>query len=83
MPESAKALQIRVLYSEGCASTPPTIQLVKTVAQDLKIPVTIEIVSVVTQEQARQLRFLGSPTVQIGGIDIEPSARDSLSFGLT
>jgi hypothetical protein len=36
-----------------------------------------------SEEQARKMRFLGSPTVQIEGFDIEPSARDSIAFGLT
>jgi hypothetical protein len=62
---------------------PPTVELVKKIAQDLNIPIKMETVIVGTQEQARELRFLGSPTVQIEGLDIEPSARDSFAFGLT
>lgn len=58
-------------------------ELVKIIAQDLNTPINIETVVVGTQERAQELRFLGSPTVQIDGIDIEPSARDSLAFGLT
>jgi len=83
MPDAARAVQIRVLYSEGCASTLPTVELVKDIANDLNIPVSIEMVSVGTQEQAQQLRFLGSPTVQAAGVDIDPSASDCLAFGLT
>lgn len=83
MTDTTRAVQIRVLYSEGCGSTPPTVELVKKIAQDLNIPVNIEMVMVSSEEQARELRFLGSPTVQIEGSDIEPSARDSLAFGLT
>jgi hypothetical protein len=59
------------------------VELVKKIAQDLNISIKMETVIVGTQEQARELRFLGSPTVQIEGLDIEPSARDSLAFGLT
>jgi hypothetical protein len=76
-------VQIKVLYSEGCASTPPTVNLVKKIAQDLNIPVNIEMAMVSTEKQARELRFLGSPTVQIEGLDIDLSARDSLAYGLT
>lgn len=76
-------VQIRVLCSEGCANAHPTVELVKNVAQELNIPINMEIVTVGTQEQAQELRFLGSPTVQIEGFDIETSARDSLAFGLT
>jgi hypothetical protein len=77
------AVQIRILGSEGCANTPPTVELVKNIAQNLNIPVNIETVMVGSQEQAQQLRFLGSPTVQIDALDIEPSASDSVAFGLT
>jgi hypothetical protein len=76
------SVQIRVLCSEGCTNASPTFDLVKNVAQDLNIPVNIEMVTVGTQEQARELRFLGSPTVQIEGLDIDPSARGSMAFGL-
>ena len=89
MPERSDAagesgiIQIRILGSEGCANTPPTVELVKRVAQDLDIPINIELVMVGNQEQARELRFLGSPTVQIEGWDIEPSGQDSVAFGIT
>jgi hypothetical protein len=64
-------------------NTPPTVELVQNVARDLNISIEMETVIVGTEEQARELRFLGSPTVQIEGSDIEPSARDSVAFGLT
>jgi len=83
MTNTTRAVQIRVLYSEGCVSTPPTVELVKKVAQELNLLVNIEMDMVSSEEQARELRFLGSPTVQIEGSDIEPSARESLAFGLT
>jgi hypothetical protein len=89
MPDRVEAggevgiVHIRVLCSEGCMNTSPTVEFVKKVAQDLNISIKMETVIVGTQEQARELRFLGSPTVQIEGLDIEPSARDSVAFGLT
>jgi hypothetical protein len=36
-----------------------------------------------TPEQAEALAFLGSPTVQVGGRDIESEARSRTDFGLT
>jgi len=76
-------LQVRVLYSEGCANTPRTVELVKKVAHESNVPVNIETVMVSTQEQAQDLRFLGSPTVQVDGLDIELPGFDNLAFGLT
>lgn len=80
---AGKDVRVRILYVEGCANTSPTVDVVKNAAQDLNIQVNIEMVMIATQEQAHELRFLGSPTVQIEGFDIELSARDSVVFGLT
>ena len=35
------------------------------------------------QEAAERLRFLGSPTVRIGGRDVEPGAEGRTDFGLS
>ncbi len=76
------SVNVRVLYIEGCAHTSPTVQLIERVAQDMGIPVQIDEVSVTSQEQAEMLQFLGSPTVQIDGRDIEPAARHLSDFGI-
>ena len=76
-------MQVKVLYMEGCEATPPTVELIQDVAAGLGVSVSLERVLVETADQAAALRFLGSPTVQVDGQDIEPEARDSLDFGLT
>ncbi len=89
MPDTVRAggtgrsVKIRIFCSAGCSNTPPTVELVKKVAHALNIPFDLETVMVDTQEEARKLRFLGSPTVQIDGLDIEHLAQESLAFGLT
>lgn len=81
--ESNVPLNVRILYTEGCANTPQTVQRVRDVAQMLKIPIEIEQVLVTTEDQANELRFLGSPTVQVNGRDIDPAARTANAYGLT
>ena len=76
-------MQLKVLYMEGCEATPPTVELVRDVAAGLGVSISLERVLIETADQAAALRFLGSPTVQVDGHDIEPAARDSLDFGLT
>lgn len=76
-------LSVRILYTKGCANTPQTIRRVRDVAQSLGIPIEVNQVQVTTQEQADALRFLGSPTVQINGQDIDPAARMARAFGFT
>jgi len=76
-------LQVRILYTAGCANTPQTVQRVREVARAMDIPIQIDQVQVTTQEQANELHFLGSPTVQIDGLDIDPAARAIQTFGFT
>jgi hypothetical protein len=76
-------LNIRILYTEGCANTPQTVQRVRDVARDMGIAIRVSQVLVASQGEADALRFLGSPTVQINGQDIDPAARAATSFGFT
>ena len=75
--------KVSILHMAGCPATPPTVRLVQEVARALRVPITLESVLVETPEQAQALGFLGSPTVQVEGRDIEPEARDRQDFGLT
>jgi hypothetical protein len=76
-------LSVRILYTDGCANTEPTIQRIREVAQDLRIAICVDLVQVTTHQQADAWRFLGSPTVQIDGRDIDPAARTATVFGFT
>ena len=76
-------LDVRILYTEGCANTPQTVQRVRDAARDLGISIAVRKVLVTTQDQANELLFLGSPTVQINGQDIDPAARAATAFGFT
>ncbi|MFB3818104.1 MAG: hypothetical protein ACE147_10610 [Candidatus Methylomirabilales bacterium] len=83
MKSDRPPLAVRVLYMDGCAATPPTVALVREVAAALGMPIRLEEVRIETEAQAVDMRFLGSPTVQVNGQDIEREARGALDFGLT
>jgi hypothetical protein len=59
------ALHVRILASEGCANAAATVDLVKEVSRIAGLSVTTETLLVASLEQAKELRFLGSPTVQL------------------
>jgi hypothetical protein len=40
-------------------------------------------VNVPDQEAARQLRFLGSPTVRVGGVDVDPRTEEREDYALS
>lgn len=76
-------MKIQILYFEGCPNHPPSVELVGEVVKALDVDVTIEEVEVKGQEDAQEHQFLGSPTILIDGIDIEPSARSRTNFGFS
>jgi hypothetical protein len=47
------------------------------------IAIQVNQVLVASQDEADALHFLGSPTVQINGQDIDPAARAATTFGFT
>jgi hypothetical protein len=76
-------MRIEVLYFDGCPNHAPTVERVKQMAGDLSVQAKVEEIEVTSLDQAQQLRFLGSPTVRVNGLDIDPSARQRTNYGLS
>lgn len=69
------AIHIQVLFSPGCPHAGPTGELICAVAREQDLHITLEERLVPDLETARTLRFQGSPTVLVDGVDLEPWAR--------
>ena len=52
------------------------------VARPPALTADVNLVRVASEEDARRRRFLGSPTVRVGGRDVEPEAGERRDFGL-
>lgn len=76
-------MKVRVVYFEGCPNLEPAVSLIREVAEGVSIPVEIHKIRVETPEEATHERMLGSPTIQIDGLDIDPSARDRSDFAFS
>ena len=55
----------------------------KHVVSELDVNTDIEVVEVKTDSDAKRLRFLGSPTVQVDGEDVEPAAHARTDYGMS
>ena len=73
---------VEVLFWEGCPSLPETLSELERVLREEGVDTTVELVEVTTDEQARQERFPGSPTIRINGEDIVTPANHE-PFSLT
>jgi len=76
-------MQVEILYFEGCPNHAPTVARVKQIAADMGLTLALREVQITTPEEAQQWRFLGSPTVLVNGVDIDPDARQRASYGLS
>lgn len=56
-------------------------ELARKVVRELGVTAEVNEVQVKDLEHAERLRFLGSPSVRIDGIDVEPAARCSSAYG--
>ena len=81
--ESSYIMNVKVISIEKCSATPLTISLVKDVAGEMGIAVSLEHIVVKTRDDAVAQRHIGSPTVQINDLDIDPGAREITQFGVT
>jgi hypothetical protein len=75
--------RIEILYFEGCPNHEPARALVERVATQLRLEPEIRLVEVADPDAAVALRFLGSPTVRVNGLDVEPGAGERRDFALS
>jgi copper chaperone CopZ len=75
-------MKIELLYFDGCPHYAATVERVKEALRQEAQAAEIVEVDIPDEAAARSAGFLGSPTVRINGLDIEPSARMSKEFGL-
>jgi hypothetical protein len=65
-------LRVSFLYYEECPSHDLALERLREVMAEEGIPGEVEVIKVETEEQAHELRFVGSPTIRVDGQDIDP-----------
>jgi hypothetical protein len=73
-------VRIELLYFDGCPGHDRLLPALRERAA--RQGVELEQRPIETTEQAELARFLGSPSVRINGVDVEPGAEERSDFGL-
>jgi hypothetical protein len=75
---------IELLHFSGCPNVEKARTAVTAGIDQAAVaePVEVRLIEVVDDDDARRLRFLGSPTVRVDGHDVEASASGRDDFGL-
>lgn len=82
-PREPQRTQVEVLSVPECPNLARSLALVEHSALELSMPITVTMLTVSDADQAERHKFLGSPTVRIGGIDVEPSAARRTDYGVS
>ena len=70
-------MEIKLLYLDGCPSWQETKAEIEQLLRERAIEASVELVHVADNDQAQRLQFVGSPTVQVNGKDVDPEAPQS------
>ena len=79
MPDERRPV-VELLYFDGCPSHARLLPVVERLAGEAGAELRVRAVE--TLEAAEAERFLGSPTLRVDGLDVEPGAEAREDFGL-
>lgn len=75
-------MKVELLYFDGCPNHEALLPHLRELLDESGAGAEIELVRVEDAEAAERERFLGSPTVRVDGLDVEPGAAERTDFGL-
>lgn len=75
-------MKIEILYFDGCPNHASAVDRVREALTEEGISAEVSEVKVSDEAAARALGFLGSPSIRVDGLDVEPAARSSKDFGM-
>ena len=75
-------MTIALLYIEDCPSRDALLPRLRELLRRCGVRDQVELRCVQDDTAARRERFLGSPTVRVGGRDVEPGADERRDFGV-
>ena len=74
---------VEVLTIAGCPNAAAAIAIARRSLSDAGITAPVVVLEIATREEAVAQRFLGSPTVRVNGVDVEPGADTRTDFVLS
>ncbi|MGE3073927.1 MAG: hypothetical protein AB7N24_11760 [Dehalococcoidia bacterium] len=68
--------RIELLWFEGCPNHPAARAMIDDVVAEYRVRADVRAIEVADETIARRIRFPGSPTIRVDGVDIEPGFTD-------
>ncbi len=74
-------MRVELLYWDGCPSHPKALAELRSSMSDMGLdPDAILVREVANDADAGRERFIGSPTILVDGVDVEPSEEDPVGL---
>src|SRR6516165_12543613 len=78
----AHEMKIEILYFDGCPNRRPAVEALREVLREEGVSAEIVEVNVGDASMAHKLKFLGSPTIRVNGLDVEQEMREARDYGM-
>src|SRR5258708_33092818 len=75
-------MKIEVLYFDGCPNHKLAVERVQELLREEGVSTEVLEVNVSDSSIAQEVGFLGSPSVRVDGLDVEPEARTAREYGM-
>ena len=75
-------MKVEVLYFKGCPNHPVAVARAFEALRSLGQSEQVREREIASRAEAEDLHFLGSPSVRVNGLDVEPQAREAKTYGL-
>lgn len=73
---------VEMLHTDGCPHAAEYLPRLRRLLVDAGFDVPVRTRLMVSDDQAQQERFLGSPTIRVNGRDVDPASADRRDYGL-
>jgi MerT mercuric transport protein len=75
-------MKIEVLYFNGCPNHKPAVERIRQLLGEEGVSADVVEVSISDESIARKVGFLGSPSIRVNGLDVEPETRAASEYGM-
>lgn len=79
---TGEKIRVEVLAREDCPNRGMALLVVERAVELSGIAAELRVVEMKTEAQAKRRRFLGSPSVLVSGVDVEPFAAERTDYSL-
>lgn len=78
-----KEPRIRLLYTESCHDYHMALVEIHRALKEVGLKAEVEVILIDSPKKARDYKFLGSPTIKINGVDLEPELEATGNLNLS